>query len=302
MRLPDFIMIGAAKAGTTTLYEYLCRHPQLFMCDPKEPEFFARPHVYERGLDWYASLFEGARPDQIVGEASTIYTNYPFWPDPAPRIAQTVPRAKLIYVLREPVSRAYSAYAQEMKNKQFAGEFTAIPATFEKRLSEVAYYVDSSDYKLQMEQYLRHYPRQSLKVLLFEDLIADPGSVSRDVLDFLGADVSVDLTEQGEVLANVAAAQMADYSRGQLATRLKTVPGVTALKNVLPRSVRQKGIDLLHKSPLGKKVHEAVTPPPMQPDTRRRLIEHFAPKVDELERFLGIDLGVWRKAWSKPRG
>ncbi|NER32103.1 MAG: sulfotransferase domain-containing protein, partial [Symploca sp. SIO1C4] len=77
MRLPDFLIIGAAKSGTTTLYKYLCRHPQICMSNPKEPDFFAIDHIYDQGIDWYSSLFSEARLKQVCGEASTTYTRLP---------------------------------------------------------------------------------------------------------------------------------------------------------------------------------------------------------------------------------
>ena len=79
LRLPDFFIIGSAKSGTTTLYRYLCRHPNIFMSTPKEMSFFSKDKEYERGVEWYASLFADASENQLCGEASTTYTRWPLY-------------------------------------------------------------------------------------------------------------------------------------------------------------------------------------------------------------------------------
>src|SRR5690242_14831106 len=82
-RLPDFVVIGGMKCGSTTLFEYLCRHPDVFMCTPKEPGYFSREKVMARGEAWYRSLFADAKPTQLCGEASTCYTRWPHFGDVA---------------------------------------------------------------------------------------------------------------------------------------------------------------------------------------------------------------------------
>jgi hypothetical protein len=110
--LPEFMIIGAAKAGTTALNEYLSQHPQIFMCPLKEPQFFSTDVIYERGLAWYEGLFADAKSGQICGEASTSYTFFPSTPLTPQRIHQAIPNVKLIYLIREPVSRIQSACLQ----------------------------------------------------------------------------------------------------------------------------------------------------------------------------------------------
>ena len=93
MTLPDFIIIGAAKAGTTSLYAMLDRHPDIFMPRQKEPEFFARDDLYAQGLDSYAENFAGAKPGQVVGEASTLYSLSPLFGQTAARIKEHLPES-----------------------------------------------------------------------------------------------------------------------------------------------------------------------------------------------------------------
>ena len=142
MSKPDFIIIGAAKSGTTTLYQYLCRHPQIYMSTPKEPDFFSLDMNYHKGIEWYESLFDGAKPEQICGEASTTYSRWHQHPKAAERISQYLPKVKLIYIMRHPVDRAYSFYAYRFKRSQHNRQFLEarnelmMARTFEEAIAE----------------------------------------------------------------------------------------------------------------------------------------------------------------------
>ena len=108
--LPNTFIIGAGKSGTTSLWLYLNRHPDIALSRNKEPAFFVRPNFRE-DLDWYESLFEPAR---IVGEASTVYTAHPVFDGVPERIHSLVPTPKLIYLVRDPVERAISHYVEHI--------------------------------------------------------------------------------------------------------------------------------------------------------------------------------------------
>ena len=110
-RLPNFIVIGAMKSGTTSLFHYLQAHPQVFMSPLKEVEFFVEEKNWRRGMDWYRAQFAGASPGALaIGEASTAYTKYPEYPGVPERIASSLPDARLIYILRDPIERIRSHY------------------------------------------------------------------------------------------------------------------------------------------------------------------------------------------------
>ena len=98
MLKPQFIIIGAAKSGTTTLYQYLCRHPQIFMSTPKEPDFFSVDSHFARGMDWYESLFQDAKLDQICGEASTTYSRLQQYPHTVERLVKALPIDSSFYL------------------------------------------------------------------------------------------------------------------------------------------------------------------------------------------------------------
>ena len=108
--LPNFIVIGAPKCGTTTLCHLLAQHPQVFMCTPKEPAFFSREEIYQRGLAWYESLFEPGRDKKLRGEGTTGYTASLSDVVASSRIAQHLPDARLIYCVRHPIRRIESIW------------------------------------------------------------------------------------------------------------------------------------------------------------------------------------------------
>ncbi len=121
-RLPDFIVIGAAKSGTTTLHEWLHRQPEVYCSVLKEPRFFSRD--WGKGIDWYAGLFAGAATDQLIGEASTNYTDTNFSELAAERMSATIPCARLVYLLRHPVERLRSQYGHNWRR---AAETAPLP-------------------------------------------------------------------------------------------------------------------------------------------------------------------------------
>jgi Sulfotransferase domain len=295
MRLPEFIIIGAAKSGTTTLYEYLCRHPQIFMSTPKEPEFFARDENYARGIEWYSSLFDNAKPDQICGEASTIYTRSPQFPHTAARIAQHLPRVKLIYVMRHPVDRAYSHYVQRIKTAQNKKEQLEVRETFEERIQRESLFIDSSHYILQIEQYLPLFKRESILFLLMEDLIFDLPATLAKVCQFLEIDPTLDLIQGIHITANQAKTHETWFVRSRMTAPLKSIPGVSKIAAVLPQNIRDLAYDFLKKMPYKSQVKQKYIPATMLSETRQKLLETFREPNQKLSQFLDRDLSNWNE-------
>lgn len=197
---PDFLIVGAMKCGTTSLYSSLTRHPGVYMPDREvgffdiddirqHPDFFKHRdgewnfHRYgtrqSEVESWYAGLFEGAEPGQVVGERSTTYMASSLAPE---RIHETNPDARLIFMMRDPVRRAYSNYWHLLRD----GEATA---SFEKTLRyRPSVLFDRGLYREQIERYLRFFPREQLLFLVFEDYIRDPVGHLERVCRFIGAD------------------------------------------------------------------------------------------------------------------
>lgn len=315
MTLPDFFIIGAAKAGTTSIFALLEQHPDIFMPTPKEPEFFARDDLYSAGIETYSALFAGARPGQRLGEASTLYSHAPLFPDTAARIARHAPGAQFIYVLREPVARAYSFYVQLVKNYQngtrdyavhrcfedfVLPERHALAAPREKALAPFnAHFPDTpelclagSDYLLQIETYLACFPRDRFLFLTFEAFRDDPRATLRRITGFLGLDPLPETAFGGGAEArNVSRAHFDQLEAAAGAQRLRGRVGpLWALRRLLPDPLRAA----LRRRVLPTGAGRAHEPPPMEPATRQLLAERFHPQIPRLEQLTGLSLASWQ--------
>ena len=178
---PDAFLIGGEKCGTTTLVDLLIQHPMICISDPRDSDYFTRN--FGKGMDWYRSLFNG--PDESIWvDVSLSYSCAPLAAETRckgevehllgtpQRIFDVNPSARFIYVLRDPVARAYSSY------------FHAVRHGHEKRPFRDAIekhwrYLDQSDYAAQIEQYLEFFDISKFCFLLFDDLAANPLSAAR---------------------------------------------------------------------------------------------------------------------------
>ncbi|HYR05751.1 MAG TPA: sulfotransferase [Gallionella sp.] len=294
-RRPDFIIIGAAKAGTTSLYRYLARHPKIFMSEPKEPTYFARDERFERGEDWYLSLFAKARSDQVCGEASTNYTNWPLYPDTVARMAELLPDVRLIYLMRHPVDRAYSHYIQLIQNIRTDDPDYKFDKTFEEHIAEDDSIIQSSNYMLQINQFLARYGRNQMLFMLFEDFIQAPQSSLLQVAHFLGIDADFDFIGTGVVKENLNKDKDAWLVRSRLTAPLKSLPGGQLIADHLPLSVRDRIYSWLRKLPQRKQIEAEYIPPKMKPETRAALLEYFRVYNAQLSVFLDRDLSMWER-------
>lgn len=289
-RWPDFIIIGAMKSGTTTLYERLSGHPRIMMCEPKEPMFFSRESVRARGEGWYRGLFADAGPEQVCGEASTCYSRWPHFGEVAGRIAAVMPDVKLIYIMRHPVDRAYSHYGWEMRHR--------VTMTFEEAMECDPAIIDASLYMRQIEQYLKHFRREQLLLLTLDDLRNEPDRVLAECQRFLGLPV---MTLPGSEAANRAGDVTA---RKRLMTALKTVrrwPVMRQVMDLLPGHWRsalyERLLEAGQQSFIGRAIarrHKRKLSP-LSPQTRERLLKRFEEPTRELEHFLGRELPEWKR-------
>lgn len=316
-RLPDFVIIGSPKCGTTTLRSYLVRHPSVFMCTPEEPQFFGRDTQYAKGIDWYRSLFSEALPDQVCGEGSPVYSRWPHCGDVAARMSTAIPDAKLIYIVRNPVDRAYSDYVQRVKIAQNVSkpadpalpqlspeEIEAIEAIqsalgrgdydgarFEDIIKITGRVLDTGLYMDQIEHYLRYYDKSCLLVLFFDDLLDSPADVCRAMFSHLGINPEIDVVREDPVIAN---SSRDHHQRHALAARRDKIQSNRVLNRIssgLPSPFRR----------LGRRVidfHSRCTtdlsgPPRMLPETRDQLVEFYREPNARLAEFVGRDLTAW---------
>jgi hypothetical protein len=179
--LPNFLVIGAMKAATTSLHRYLREHPQVFMPAEKELDFFVAEKRWPRGRSWYEAQFAAADGAIAVGEASPSYTMYPQFPGVADRVAELLPQVRLVYSVRHPIERMRSHYLHEVeKGRERAPIGRALAA--DRR------YLDASRYAMQLERFLERVPAEHVLVITAEQLRDDRAATVRRVLAFLGVD------------------------------------------------------------------------------------------------------------------
>ncbi len=191
LRLANFLIIGAMKAGTTTLYKDLLANPRIFMPQDKEPHDLVHDDVLTpAGVGRYARHFRGARADQICGEASTGYTKRPTYEGVAKRARRLLgPRLKVIYLVREPVARTvsqhYHLYSSGKADPQIDRAIKADPTL-----------IDYSCYAMQLEPWLDAFGPAAIRVVKFEDYIADRRRTIDELSEFLGVPTCSDRIKQ----------------------------------------------------------------------------------------------------------
>jgi hypothetical protein len=179
MALPDFVIIGAMKCGTSTLASQLAAQAGVFMTTPKEPNFFSDDDVYARGLPWYESLFDAAPEGALKGEASTHYTKLPTHPRAAERLHAAAPEARLIYITRDPVERLISHYLHLWS----LGETDAPLEAAIERHPEM---IDYGRYEMQLAPWRRLFGEARILRLTLEEMQADPQAALDRTAAFLG--------------------------------------------------------------------------------------------------------------------
>jgi hypothetical protein len=195
LRLPDFLIGGAPRAGTTWLYALLDRHPAVYMAKPvkPEPKFFLVDDLYRKGIAFYArTWFNQVGEAEVAGEKSTDYLESA---SAAERIAHDLPHVKLVFILREPVERAYSNYLWTKMNGLEKEDFTTALRLEDQRERELPErlkfarpysYFSRGLYAELLRAYLAHFPKEHIRVLRFEDIIARPRAVAANLHEFLG--------------------------------------------------------------------------------------------------------------------
>ena len=176
--LPNFLIIGAPRAGTTWAAKNLMLHPQIFL--PKEKELHFFDQSYDNGIEYYESLFKDAKGKAIVGEATPDY----LYRKEIPKlIYQHLPKVKLIVILRNPVDRLYSRYwnakAKYPANKDLS---------FEEKIAQKPLFIEEGLYYEHISRYLTYFSEEQFLILFFEDLKAEPYAFLRKIYNFLGAE------------------------------------------------------------------------------------------------------------------
>jgi hypothetical protein len=178
--LPNLIVIGAGKCGTTSLHRYLNLHPAIAMADAKELDFFTGRENWKRGLSWYESQF---RPTQVRGESSPSYSSYPAYPGVPERMVSTVPYARLVYLVRDPIERVISSY--RYRRWVMGWEHRDIDEVLADVSGEI---IARSRYALQLEQYLLCFSNEQIMVVDSAELRVRTGQTLAQIFSFVGVD------------------------------------------------------------------------------------------------------------------
>ena len=178
--LPNLVVIGAQKCGTSGLHYYLGLHPEVSMSKPKELNFFIEERNWPRGADWYKRQFDARA--RVRGEASPNYTAYPQHMGVPERMFSVLPDARLIYVVRDPLERIAAHWVHNFAKRREKGD---LASTLTHRNTS---YVVRSQYAMQLQQFLRHFPPEQILVIDQADLRDDRDATLRRVFEFAGVD------------------------------------------------------------------------------------------------------------------
>jgi len=302
---PNFFIVGAGKAGTTSLYHYLRQHPQVYMSPIKEPCYFAseirmenlseahrryiRLHSGEttmRPPGWlfstwqeYLQLFQSVRDEIAVGEASVAY----LWSETAAsNIAARLPNAKVILILRDPADRSFSQYLHQatvgLVHTPFQEHIEKCLRNRERTISEHYPMLEVGLYQRQVQRYLECFPRQNIRIYWYEEAWSQPERLLEDIFGFLGIDPGF----------------RPDTSRKQLTRRAPRFPFAyhLAMRLDLTQRIGQVIPETL-RLPIRNLLFKRGTSLQMSPADRSFLIDYYRDDVLGLGSLLNRDLSPW---------
>jgi hypothetical protein len=292
--LPNVFILGAAKAGTTTLFEQLRQLPEVYFPFSKESLFFSQDPLFEKGLSWYANTFyKEAKGFPVRGDASPHYL---YWGDKvAPRLAQVYDKPpKMIVLLRDPVARAYSWYWNMVREgnetlsfeEALACESERLKinrAALEKQGSMKFGYVQGSRYATQLRPFLDTFPRENFHFILHEDLQDKLPNTMQQVLAYLG------LSDEGRDFDDVQSNPSAMPRSMNLQRWLRRQSTWREwLKPVIPIKIRYRMKEKLLQMNLRESSY-----PPINPKTAIMLRDQLADEVIQLQDIIQRDLTGW---------
>ncbi len=277
---PNFLVVGAARAGTTAFYHGLRQHPDIYLPVRKEPQFFTTQ--WGRGISWYASLYAEHRGERAVGDASNSYSYAGVADERTLERMRSVlgEDVRIVYLVREPVQRTYSHY---LYYRHFSGHEQR---AFEEAIEANPIYLGSSDYPRWIDLYAEAFGAERVHVEVFEDFKRDPNATYRRVFRFLGVEehfrprgleggTNQRFRPRSEWLWGAWRRVASSSLRGRLEARV-------------PEPLRVRLRSMVHGW-----MASSNPPEPIDPSTAARLREHFAPMVREMERRLARPLRAW---------
>jgi hypothetical protein len=300
MPLPNFLIIGAAKSGTTALYYYMKQHPEIFMSTPKELRYFSYQGPYPTNLksqyihqgittlENYKSFFEGVKDEKIYGEASPMYLHVP---GTAERINKVIPDVRMLAILRNPVDRAFSAYTHALRDwSEDSKSFTEALEKEQERIDAgwdiLWQYTNAGFYHKQLVPYFDLFDLHQIKIVLYDDLVADTIGLLRDIFKYLGIDKNfIPDTSKKHNISGFPKSQTFHEFMRRIFIKDNIIKKVS--QKLVPKSFRQKVMVNLRKANMEKR--------DMQEDIREQLIDLFHNDIICLEKLINRDLSFWLK-------
>jgi hypothetical protein len=176
---PSFIIVGAMKCATSTLYEQLALQPGIFLPELKEPNYFSDNDVYQKGQQWYLSLFRAAPENSIWGEASTHYSKLPDYPKTIERMKKLLPNVKIIYMMRDPLERLVSHYVHQWTMNE-------MPHPIDHSVNAFDELTNYSLYSMQITPYLKELGHENVLPVFFERFTENPSEELERICQFIG--------------------------------------------------------------------------------------------------------------------
>jgi hypothetical protein len=275
-KLPNFIVIGSQKCGTTSLHYYLSLHPEISMSREKELNFFVEKLNWHKGVEWYKNNF--VKEAKIYGEISPNYTYYPRFQGVPEKMHSLVPQAKLIYILRDPIQRIISEY---LHTYSLGRENRSLDEAVKDL--ESSRYICRSQYYMQLEQYLPFFPKSSFYIMMAEDLSNRTEETLQKLFKFLGVDDSFCDRRFSEI-KHITTNRRRKNAVGEW---LAKTPVVEALEK-LPFDLREKV-----KAMLFFPFSEKIKRPTIEPSLQAKLIEYLKPDTNRLREFTGLSFDDW---------
>jgi hypothetical protein len=295
MKLPTFIVIGAPKSGTTSLFYYLKQHPDVFLPERKELHFFSYEYLKEHAKgpgdagilaalcsdrETYESYYRSADASAAVGEFSPSYL---FFSDTAEKIFDALGKVRIIAILRNPVEKAYSQYMHlvrdNLENLSFLEALHAEEERKKNGWSDIWWYAKSSRYSDKIKKFFNVFGKDSAKVILFEEFTNDPSKILRDICDFIG--VNGDFPFDTSKVYNKTG-----QPRSKLIANFFSRPNLVkaVAKKIIPERIRFPLRIALHALNTGDK-------DPIDPSSKKYLKDLFRNDSLKLEKLIGRKTG-----------
>jgi hypothetical protein len=288
--LPDFLIIGAQKSATTTLYADLACQDAVCMSSVKEPSVLVRFSDLEKAARYYARLFEHGQRETRYGEASTEYTQLPRFSGVAERARQLLgPELRLLYLVRNPVERAISHHYHAYSRGRAGADVNSAV-----RLDPM--FVDNGRYAMQLEPWLQAFGRAAVLVIRFEDYVRDRAATVSRIGDFLSISLDPSRLELDRKFNESEGNRVAGYLRPFMTREIYKM----WVRPMVPAGIRRRISGLL-----APRAPERPAPP--RPDTIDYLVERLQPDVDRLRTLLGGEAPAWnfdrtREKYAQPSG